>query len=127
MAMRPCNKCESAENPLGRLRFSKSRVDGKIYCENCAPVVHSLGVESSRETEELSTLQPSLSAPSSSMRPPSAGLVVVECPDCAGGVHRPRVKPCQGCSGYGAVRIEAAMLNVYRPAKIKAPQILNEG
>jgi hypothetical protein len=126
--MRTCNTCGSAENPLGRLRFKKSRVDGETYCENCAPLTHSLDDQPrSRVPEELSTLQSSRPAPSSPMRPPSAGLVVVACPDCAGGVHRPRVKPCQGCAGYGAVRIEAAMLNVYRPAPIKAPSVLTEG
>jgi len=108
-----------AENPLGRLRFKKSRVDGLIYCENCVPVEHSL------DNVERESLQGS--APSLPSLKPSAGYVVVDCPDCAGGVHRPKVKPCRGCAGYGAVRIESAMLNVYRPSRIEAPQVLTEG
>lgn len=118
MAMRTCNKCGMAENPLGRLRFKKSRVDGLIYCENCEPVEHSFDNE---EREDLRG-----SAPSLPHLKPSAGYVVVDCPDCAGGVHRPKIKPCRGCAGYGAVRIEAAMLNVYRPSKTEVLQVLIE-
>jgi hypothetical protein len=110
---RTCVKCNAAENPLSRLRFKKSRVDGKIYCENC-----------SNETVGESADQPTLSAPSLK---PSAGYVVVACPDCAGGTHRPHQKPCQACAGYGAVRIEANMLNVYRPRAISPPEVLTEG
>jgi hypothetical protein len=110
---RTCVKCQRADNPLGRLRFKKSRVDGKIYCENCLP---------DRVGAELD------SAPSAPGLRPSAGLVVIPCPDCAGGVHRPHQKPCTTCAGYAAVRIEAAMLNVYRPrAATSAPEILTEG
>lgn len=117
MAMRTCEKCSRAENPLSRLRFKKSRMDGKVYCENCLPSeVPDLDVPEKEPTG-------SFSPPT---RKPSAGYVVVDCPDCAGGVHRPRQKPCRGCAGYGAVRIEASMLNVYRPSPIKAPEILTE-
>ena len=121
MAMRTCNKCSQAENPLGRLRFKKSRVDGKIYCENCGPAEHSFDLP---VDAEVLPNHPVLSSPSLQ---PSAGYVVTACPDCAGGVHRPRVKPCGGCAGYGAVRIQASMLNVYRPSPIKEPQVLTEG
>jgi hypothetical protein len=117
---RTCVKCKKAENPLGRLRFKKSRLDGKVYCENCDPVGQDVTVEPVVHA-------PPASSSSSKPRPPSAGLVVVNCPDCAGGVHRPHSKPCQGCAGYGAVRIEAAMLNVYRPKPIPAPELLTEG
>lgn len=118
MAHRVCQKCRAAENPLGRLRFKKSRVDGKVYCENCTPVTHSLDVA------EAATPASPLRAPD---RKPSAGYVVVGCPDCAGGVHRPHKKPCPGCAGYGSVRIEASMLNVYRPRAVPAPEYLVEG
>jgi len=121
MPMRMCNKCSQAENPLGRLRFKKSRVDGKVYCENCGPMEHSLDLPGDAE---VLPPRPALSSPS--LRP-SAGYVVVDCPDCAGGVHRPRVKPCKGCAGYGAVRIDVAALNVYRPSPIKTPEVLTEG
>ena len=113
--MRVCEKCMAAENPLGRLRFKKSRVDGNVYCENCAPVEHSIDVADS---------QPSPAFPPSLK--PSAGYVVIPCPDCAGGVHRPHGKPCDGCAGYGSVRIETAMLNVYRPSLAKIPCVLLE-
>jgi len=117
MASRVCAKCSRAENPLSRLRFKKSRIDGNVYCENCAPVDYSLDAVAPEA-------QPS-GAPAPLVKP-SAGYVVVDCPDCAGGVHRPNKKPCPGCAGYGSVRIEAAMLNVYRPSAVKAPEILTE-
>jgi hypothetical protein len=114
MAHRTCTKCMAADNPLSRLRFQKSRVDGKLYCENCLP---------DRAGAELA------SAPSAPDFRPSAGLVVVNCPDCAGGMHRPHQKPCTTCAGYGAVRMEASMLNVYRPKAVSPstePVILME-
>ena len=138
MPMRTCKTCGKAENPLGRLRFKKSRMDGQIYCENCAPLQHSQE-PAGRVPEELSTLQsvvpgqpealeiPAHPAHVLPQHKPSAGYVVVACPDCAGGVHRPRVKPCGGCAGYGAVRITANMLNVYRLKPTPAPEILTEG
>lgn len=116
MAMRTCKSCGKAENPLGSLRFKKSRVDGQIYCENCAPIQHS---------QEVAPASPSAS--SIPQHKPSAGYVVVACPDCAGGVHRPKSKPCVGCAGYGSVRIAASMLNVYRLQPTPAPEILTEG
>jgi hypothetical protein len=117
MATRLCVKCKAAENPLGRLRFKKSRVDGQVYCENCSPMTESI------DTADEPEVTPVFAPP---VRKPSAGYVVIDCPDCAGGSHRPHQKPCSGCAGYGAVRIEAAMLNVYRPKPVKAPEILVE-
>jgi hypothetical protein len=107
---RMCVKCQKADNPLGRLRFKKSRVDGRIYCENCDPE---------------STGAPAM-APSVFDSNTSAGFVVIGCPDCAGGTHRPHQKPCVSCSGYGSVRIQANFLNVYRPRATSAPEILTE-
>ena len=116
--MRTCAKCGKADNPLSPLRFAKSRVDGKVYCENCTPLKQSMDVPAV-----------DLPTPSRSFKP-SAGLVVIACPDCAGGVHRPKKKPCQGCAGYGAVRVEANILNVYHPAPVPLkqtePQLLLE-
>ena len=129
MAGRTCKQCGKADNPIGRLRFKKSRVDGKIYCENCTPVAHSID-NVGRVPEELTTLEsysPASSVPSIPRHKASAGYVVVACPDCSGGVHRPKNKPCKGCAGYGAVRLEASMLNVYRPTAVPAPSILTEG
>lgn len=113
MAHRTCVKCMAADNPLSRLRFQKSRVDGRLYCDNCLP--DRVGAEPA-------------SAPVVPGLRPSAGLVVVNCPDCAGGVHRPHQKPCTTCAGYGAVRIESSMLNVYRPKAVTSsePEILME-
>lgn len=118
MAFRTCATCGAGDNPLSSLRFKKSRVDGKVYCERHLPDLNVGGVEE----------EPSAPSFAPSVRP-SAGYVVIDCPDCAGGVHRPHQKPCVTCSGYGAVRIEAAMLNVYRPraaSQPSAPEILVE-
>ena len=113
MALRTCVTCGAADNPLGVLRFKKSRIDGKVYCANHSP--ESVGAE---ETS---------SASSEFQIYPSAGsLVVVNCPDCAGGMHRPHQKPCLTCSGYGAVRIPVGLLNVYRPRAVTSPEILME-
>jgi hypothetical protein len=104
MAMRTCEKCRAAENPLGRLRFSKSRIDGKVYCENCSPE----GQISA--AAEVAAPPPVSAAPQS-----SAGLVVIPCPSCRS-VPRGRVpSPCEDCADYGSVRIPANFLNVYRP------------
>lgn len=122
MAFRTCVKCGAADNPLGRLRFKKSRMDNKVYCENDLPegssVAH-VGVEEQSSTPRASPAHTS-----------AGSLVVVNCPDCAGGIHRPHQKPCLTCVGYGAVRIEPGMLNVYRPKLVKSeastPEILME-
>lgn len=110
---RMCSKCQAAVNPLSRLRFMKSRVDGRVYCENCLP-------DNQAAEANSAAFAPSLK--------PSAGYVVIDCPDCAGGVHRPHQKPCTTCAGYGAVRIEVGLLNVYRPKPITKtePVVLTE-
>jgi hypothetical protein len=111
MPMRTCTICKAAENPLGRLKFSKY-LDSKIYCANCIPGGGGR------------TPAP---APSISPQASSAGsLVVIPCPDCRGmgpGLHGTE---CKGCSGYGSVRIPANFLNVYKPQTSK-PQQLVEG
>lgn len=112
MPARVCAKCQAADNPLSRLRFARSKFDGKIYCENCWP---------SQEPVEAPPLP--ASAP---QRKPSAGYAVIPCPECAGGFHRTE-QICDACSGYCAVRMEVAMLNVYRPKRFKPPEILLEG
>ena len=122
MAHRTCSKCGAADNPLSRLRFRKSRIDRKIYCENCESGT-SLPEPTGRVPEELSTLQSVRHFPD---KKPSAGLVVIACPTCAGGVHRPDEGNCESCAGYGSVRIEVAMLNVYSPPRVKARQVLTE-
>lgn len=115
---RMCSVCKRAENPIGRLRFKKSRLDGQVYCENCTPITHSLDIP--QEGPDVVPVPPPVGLKA------SAGYVVIDCPGCAGGSHRPHQKPCGDCSGYGAVRISVNLLNVYRPKKIKAPEILTE-
>ena len=105
MGMRTCAKCGAAENPLGRLRFKKSALDRKVYCENCDP----------QGGEPISTEVLVSPAPMSSATQSSAGLVVIPCPKCRT-VPRGRVPAdCETCSDYGSVRIPASYLNVYRP------------
>jgi hypothetical protein len=109
MAMRTCAKCRAAENPIGRLRFKKY-LDGKVYCENCLPA-------------SVEVLDPTPPATVSSPLPgTSAGsFVVIPCPDCRG------VTPnCEGCAGYGSVRIPQNFLRIYVPKK-NEPETLTEG
>lgn len=123
MPLRTCAKCGAADNPLGRLRFTKSRFDGKVYCEVDLP--DTTMFSKSAGTEEVASVPSTLASPAS-----AGSMVVVNCPDCAGGVHRPHHKPCVTCSGYGSVRVQSNFLNVYRPPKperITAPEILLEG
>lgn len=121
MSMRMCAKCSRAENPLARLRFKKSLVDGEVYCENCTPLTHSIDDERRSEAPAFGLTAPLLK--------PSAGYVVIDCPKCAGGTPRGPISntvECFVCAGYGAVRIEAAMLNVYRPQTVNEPVVLTE-
>lgn len=117
--MRTCPVCGAAENPLGSLRFKKY-LDGLVYCERCHP---STGV--------VDGPLPLVGNPSAGSPPPSTGqLVVIPCPDCAGGVHRPKQKPCKGCAGLGSVRYPSNALVVYRPPSEPEPpelEILTEG
>jgi hypothetical protein len=39
--------------------------------------------------------------------------------------HKPHGKLCEGCSGYGSVRVPVNFLNIYRPKKPK-PETLVE-
>lgn len=112
MPMRTCAKCMAAENPIGRLRFKKF-LDGKVYCENCLPA-------------SVEVLDPTSPSPASSPLPgTSAGsFVVIPCPDCRGTV----APNCEGCAGYGSVRIPQNFLRVYVPKKNKPePETLTEG
>lgn len=117
--MRTCIKCGAADNPLGKLRFKKY-LDGDIYCDRCHP-------------GRIAEVPPALSGLEiTSAGSPSTGeLVVMACPDCAGGMHRPHGKPCQGCMGLGSVRYPASALVVYTPKVTveaePAPELLLEG
>jgi len=111
--MRTCAKCGAAENPLGRLRFKKSQIDKKVYCEKCDPQ----GVTGAVETETAPLVLPSAQS--------SAGLVVIQCPKCRSIPRGMHPAPCETCSDYGSVRIPVNYLNVYRPGSRK-PEILTE-
>ena len=112
--MRTCSKCAAAENPLGKLRFRKNRIDGEIYCENCDP----------QRGEEATPV----SAPSPSRERASAGsLVIIPCPVCRGMTHKPHGRPCEGCAGYGSVRVPENHLVVFKFPKDPEPEVLTEG
>lgn len=109
--MRTCVKCQAAENPIGRLRFKKY-LDGKVYCENCLPA----------DVEVLTPRSPEVSSP---LPGTSAGsFVVISCPDCRN-LPGPAAN-CEGCGGYGSVRIPQNFLRVYVPKK-NTPETLTEG
>ena len=120
MAMRLCETCRSAENPLGRLRFKK-HLDGKVYCENCLPF----------NVEDLPPVERQVA--SSPLPGTSAGsLVVIPCPDCFGEGRASRHPvnknvSCEACHGYGSVRIAANFLAIYKPKGVPAPSVLTEG
>jgi len=111
--VRTCAICGAADNPLGKLRFKKNRVDGKIYCARCDP--------------ELQEAAASAAPPSVRAVETSAGsLIVIPCPTCCGMSHRPHGKPCESCVGYGSVRVPANNLAVFNFPKETGPEILTE-
>jgi hypothetical protein len=123
--MRTCNKCGAAENPLGKLRFKK-HVDRAIYCENCLP-----GLDLTQPILPPSRVEEE-GGPAYVVQEPASDYTVIVCPTCRGlhpGAHG---KTCPTCVGYGAVRIRASVLPIYREPAEKseqapAPQILTEG
>ena len=117
--MRTCAVCGRADNPLGPLRFKK-HIDGEIYCADHNP-------------NSLDSALPKAAPnpPGLSPRASSAGrLVVIACPECRGMSNKPHGLICEGCAGYGSVRIPENNLVVYRPKvedKSPPPQLLTEG
>jgi len=109
--MRTCVNCGAADNPLGTLKF-KRHLGGDVYCERCSPDL----------LAETSPPLVILEEPSAGSPPVTGELVVISCPDCAGGVHRPHGKPCSGCAGLGAVRYPASALVIYTP-KVKTEPV----
>ena len=102
--MRTCATCGAADNPLGKLRFKKHH--GAIYCENHMPD----GLDQALPEVASDPLPFGIEA--------SAGsLVVIPCPECRLMSNKPHGRICQGCAGYGSVRIAANNLVVYRPKK----------
>jgi DnaJ-class molecular chaperone len=104
--MKICNRCRAAQNHLSDLAFVESP-EGDL-CQKCFDAHYAKA------------------APAPSKGEP---LVVIVCPDCRGQHHAQHGKPCKACAGYGAVRIAANALAVYRPGRksdLSAPQLLME-
>ena len=120
--MKVCDVCGRGENPLNKLRFRKA-ADGKAYCADHDPA--------SLEKALPSPVAPHPLLPGRASAGPK--LVVITCPECRGMSHRPHGKPCEGCAGYGSVRIPENNLVVYRPTKKlpedteNLPKLLTEG
>jgi hypothetical protein len=93
--MRICNRCRSAENPLGALSFQDSP-EGPL-CDPCYAKLYA----AIAPTEDPAASQPN--------------FTVITCPVCRGKHHASHGLPCTTCVGYGAVKIPTNALAIYSP------------